>query len=237
MLVWRPKLAEPSSALAAERDASGLLPRQDAFAKPATTSQAKRFSKSQRAGKHVSLPSLFPTDSDRSQTAKMSTPHWHHHLPPCRHSGQEEQRTQDPAGDIPKKSEDITRVMRSSSSHAQYLQPSKLHGNGKAFSDSDRAYHQEESSFKLMPTKAQIPCPLSRFAIFFVGIYQVTLSPLKKWLFLGSGCCRFKPTCSEYTIIALRTHGFGKGLWLSTRRILSCNPFGRHGYDPVPPKD
>ncbi|MDR0982088.1 MAG: membrane protein insertion efficiency factor YidD [Culturomica sp.] len=46
--------------------------------------------------------------------------------------------------------------------------------------------------------------------------------------------CRYTPTCSQYAIEALRKHGPIKGLWLSIKRIFSCNPWGGSGYDPVP---
>ena len=49
--------------------------------------------------------------------------------------------------------------------------------------------------------------------------------------------CRFIPTCSEYAKQALEIHGVGKGLLLSLWRFLRCNPFGKSGYDPVPPKN
>ena len=48
--------------------------------------------------------------------------------------------------------------------------------------------------------------------------------------------CRFVPTCSEYAMQALTVHGLGKGLLLTTWRLLRCNPFGKFGYDPVPEK-
>ena len=50
---------------------------------------------------------------------------------------------------------------------------------------------------------------------------------------LGSRC-RFTPTCSAYGIQALKKYGPIKGLWLTGIRILSCNPWGGHGHDPVP---
>lgn len=61
-----------------------------------------------------------------------------------------------------------------------------------------------------------------------VIFYRKVISPLKP------PCCRFSPTCSQYTIEALRKHGPVKGLWLAIRRILRCNPWGGSGYDPVP---
>ncbi|MDE2996753.1 MAG: membrane protein insertion efficiency factor YidD [Bacteroidota bacterium] len=60
----------------------------------------------------------------------------------------------------------------------------------------------------------------------FVKVYQIVLSP-----HLGSAC-RFTPTCSNYTIEALRKYGAVKGFILGTHRILRCNPWGGHGYDP-----
>jgi hypothetical protein len=65
-------------------------------------------------------------------------------------------------------------------------------------------------------------------AILPVRFYQLAISPLLPM------ACRYTPTCSEYTIEALRTHGILKGTMLATKRILSCNPWGGKGYDPVP---
>jgi putative membrane protein insertion efficiency factor len=48
--------------------------------------------------------------------------------------------------------------------------------------------------------------------------------------------CRFEPTCSSYFAEALKIHGLIKGSYLGTKRILSCNPWGKTGYDPVPEK-
>ena len=47
--------------------------------------------------------------------------------------------------------------------------------------------------------------------------------------------CRFFPTCSEYSREAIETHGAGRGLWLTVRRLARCRPFGPSGFDPVPP--
>ena len=60
--------------------------------------------------------------------------------------------------------------------------------------------------------------------------YQVVLSPL------FGDCCRFTPSCSQYMIGALETHGPAKGLLLGLWRLLRCHPFGASGYDPVPAK-
>ena len=66
-------------------------------------------------------------------------------------------------------------------------------------------------------------------AVFFIRGYQLILSP---WL---GKQCRFYPTCSEYSIQALREWGVFRGLWLSARRILRCQPWTKSfGEDPVP---
>lgn len=64
--------------------------------------------------------------------------------------------------------------------------------------------------------------------ILLVKFYQKAISPHTM------SSCRYTPTCSQYTIEALKKHGFFKGLYLSTKRILSCNPWGGSGYDPIP---
>ncbi|HOC30838.1 MAG TPA: membrane protein insertion efficiency factor YidD [Armatimonadota bacterium] len=46
--------------------------------------------------------------------------------------------------------------------------------------------------------------------------------------------CRFTPTCSEYTRIAIETHGVLKGARLGLLRVMRCHPFCKGGYDPVP---
>lgn len=70
----------------------------------------------------------------------------------------------------------------------------------------------------------------ARLLIAPIRFYQRYISPLTP------PACRFTPTCSQYAIEALRIHGPIKGLILGTWRILRCNPWGGHGYDPVPPK-
>ena len=64
-----------------------------------------------------------------------------------------------------------------------------------------------------------------------IHIYRLFISPLT-----GKNC-RFEPTCSEYALSALKTHGIFYGSYLSIKRILKCHPFSRYsGYDPVPNK-
>jgi len=45
--------------------------------------------------------------------------------------------------------------------------------------------------------------------------------------------CRYTPTCSEYAIEAVERHGVVRGGLLAAKRLLSCHPFARGGYDPV----
>jgi len=46
--------------------------------------------------------------------------------------------------------------------------------------------------------------------------------------------CRYAPSCSEYTIQAIRRYGAIKGSWLGFKRLMRCHPWGGSGYDPVP---
>jgi hypothetical protein len=46
--------------------------------------------------------------------------------------------------------------------------------------------------------------------------------------------CRFYPSCSQYAIEAVETHGILRGGWLAVRRLLKCQPLHPGGYDPVP---
>ena len=72
------------------------------------------------------------------------------------------------------------------------------------------------------------------FTIIFIKLiqgYKYIMSPL-----LGNSC-RYFPSCSDYSIEALKTFGFFKGLIISIKRILSCHPIkflgGGEGFDPV----
>ena len=71
---------------------------------------------------------------------------------------------------------------------------------------------------------------ISLFLILSIKFYQKFLSPI-----LGSNC-RHTPTCSNYSIEAIKVYGFLKGSWMALKRITRCHQFGTYGYDPVPPK-
>ena len=69
---------------------------------------------------------------------------------------------------------------------------------------------------------------LTKFFCTLIRIYQICIAPLH------GPCCRFTPTCSAYSLEAIKKYGPFKGLILSIKRILKCNPFHDGGYDPVP---
>lgn len=62
-----------------------------------------------------------------------------------------------------------------------------------------------------------------------IRMYKLLISP-----FLGKSC-RFYPSCSEYAVEAFKSRGIITGFFLTIWRIIRCNPWGGHGYDPVPP--
>lgn len=69
---------------------------------------------------------------------------------------------------------------------------------------------------------------MKRLIIFLIRMYQNTFSKI-----LGNQC-RFIPTCSEYTIEAIKKYGIVKGLALGFKRIMRCNPMAKGGFDLVP---
>ncbi len=66
--------------------------------------------------------------------------------------------------------------------------------------------------------------------IVIIRFYQLIISPILP------ASCRYTPTCSHYTLEAIRVWGPLRGSWLGLKRIASCHPRGGHGYDPVPEK-
>jgi putative membrane protein insertion efficiency factor len=57
--------------------------------------------------------------------------------------------------------------------------------------------------------------------------YQMVISPMLP------PACRFTPTCSAYTLEAVRRYGALRGAYMGVRRLLRCHPFHPGGYDPV----
>lgn len=67
--------------------------------------------------------------------------------------------------------------------------------------------------------------------ILLIKLYQWIISPLTP------AACRYTPTCSQYSIEAIKEWGVLRGGWLAIKRISSCHPWGGHGHDPVPKKN
>jgi len=67
-----------------------------------------------------------------------------------------------------------------------------------------------------------------------IRFYRLFISPL------FPPACRFQPSCSQYAIEAIRTHGARRGFILAVRRLARCHPIswlgGSSGFDPVPPR-
>ncbi len=66
--------------------------------------------------------------------------------------------------------------------------------------------------------------------------YQRFLSPVLHALGGPGSGCRFTPTCSEYFLQAVETHGVLRGSWMGIKRIGRCHPWHPGGHDPVPGK-
>ena len=64
--------------------------------------------------------------------------------------------------------------------------------------------------------------------ITIIRFYQKLISPHT------AQSCRFQPTCSNYTLEALKKHGLFKGSFLSFKRIIKCHPWSKGGIDSVP---
>lgn len=75
---------------------------------------------------------------------------------------------------------------------------------------------------------AQSPSLPARGLMLLVRGYRLLLKP---WL--GSAC-RFEPTCSAYSLDALRRHGAVVGSYFTVARVLRCHPWCDGGCDPVP---
>ncbi|MBY0572092.1 MAG: membrane protein insertion efficiency factor YidD [Undibacterium sp.] len=71
---------------------------------------------------------------------------------------------------------------------------------------------------------------MKAFLLLFLRGYQITISPM-----LGQNC-RFYPSCSNYALEAISTHGAAKGCWLAGKRLCKCHPWHVGGIDMVPPK-
>jgi len=70
---------------------------------------------------------------------------------------------------------------------------------------------------------------MNRFLLFMISLYR-SYSETRR------PRCRYFPSCSQYSQDAIKTYGSAKGLWITLKRILRCNPIGSYGYDPIPDK-
>ncbi|MCB5259808.1 MAG: membrane protein insertion efficiency factor YidD [Candidatus Cloacimonetes bacterium] len=68
----------------------------------------------------------------------------------------------------------------------------------------------------------------AQLIMMLIRFYQLSISP-----FLPK-TCRFTPTCSTYALQAYQRYNLLKATYLSSWRILRCNPFCKGGYDPLP---
>ncbi len=64
-------------------------------------------------------------------------------------------------------------------------------------------------------------------AVAAIELYQRAVSPMLP------NSCRFYPSCSEYTVLAIRKYGVVRGIYMGSWRIMRCNPFSKGGFDPV----
>ncbi|MFZ2160617.1 MAG: membrane protein insertion efficiency factor YidD [Sideroxyarcus sp.] len=69
---------------------------------------------------------------------------------------------------------------------------------------------------------------MKKILLLLVRGYQLLLSPVLPQ------SCRFSPSCSQYSLEAITKYGALKGLWLTVKRVIRCNPWNSGGYDPVP---
>jgi len=72
---------------------------------------------------------------------------------------------------------------------------------------------------------------ISNVLISLIKSYKMFISPYL------TPSCRYLPTCSEYAIECIETHGLIMGISKSIKRIFSCHPIkilgGGEGFDPV----
>ncbi len=69
---------------------------------------------------------------------------------------------------------------------------------------------------------------MKKILVYLIRFYQKKISPKKKPV------CRFRPTCSNYALVAIQKHGAFLGSIMAFFRLMRCNPMFSGGYDPVP---
>ena len=68
---------------------------------------------------------------------------------------------------------------------------------------------------------------MKRIGIGFIKLYRIVFA----WM---PSSCRYEPSCSRYAFTAIERYGALAGTWLTLKRLARCQPWGGHGYDPVP---
>lgn len=93
--------------------------------------------------------------------------------------------------------------------------------------------HSADDEYAQEPRLRDLPVTLFTFPrwvlLALIRGYQASLSRT-----LPPNTCRFYPSCSHYGYQAIYKYGALKGGWMTTLRVLRCNPFNPGGYDPVP---
>ena len=75
--------------------------------------------------------------------------------------------------------------------------------------------------------------PIQHILLALLRFYRWAISPLLTML-AGGTICRFEPSCSQYAMEAVKTHGAIRGSWFTVKRLARCHPWGGCGRDPVP---
>lgn len=71
---------------------------------------------------------------------------------------------------------------------------------------------------------------MKKIILFILNVYKKIISPMFKAMGVE---CKYYPSCSEYAKLAIEKYGCIKGIYLSIKRIIKCNPFSKGGYDPL----
>ena len=70
--------------------------------------------------------------------------------------------------------------------------------------------------------------PIKLILIGLIYFYKIVISPILP------KSCMYTPSCSTYSLEAIKRFGPIKGVFLSAKRISSCNHRSRGGFNPVP---